>query len=186
MIVLFRVIRGVLLSIGVLIVVFVGVGVYLAGQEEAKRPVTPEATAAPVPRPTSASSVSAKPNYNTVSEMRRKAIGAATAGEPAQKGVSPLPREDQRARAPPEVENAKWQRGKYDQLTITGVVHNFSGRKYAYAQVEINLFDKEGNQVGSTMANINNLEAGGTWKFTAPIFDDANVHTFRVMHVNGF
>ncbi|MGE5590998.1 MAG: FxLYD domain-containing protein [Bacillota bacterium] len=51
---------------------------------------------------------------------------------------------------------------------VTGTVKNNSNKKYSYAQVEINLYDKDGNQVGSTLANINNLEPGGTWKFKAP------------------
>jgi hypothetical protein len=69
--------------------------------------------------------------------------------------------------------------------SITGVVRNNSDHKYGYAQVEINLYDKGGNVIGSTMANINNLEPGQTWKFSAPILEDAAVK-FDVKDVSGF
>lgn len=66
-----------------------------------------------------------------------------------------------------------------------GTVKNNSNRKYGYVQVEINLYDGEGNQVGSTLANANNLEPGATWKFRAPVFED-NVKQFKVVDVTGF
>lgn len=68
---------------------------------------------------------------------------------------------------------------------VTGTVKNNSSKKYSYAQVEINLYDKDGNQVGSTLANVNNLEPGGTWKFKAPILEDAAT-SFKVKDVTGF
>jgi len=55
---------------------------------------------------------------------------------------------------------------------ITGMVKNNTDHTYSYVQVEINLYDDEGNQVGSTLANTNNLEPGSTWKFDAYAFDE--------------
>ncbi|MCL6575147.1 FxLYD domain-containing protein [Kyrpidia sp.] len=66
-----------------------------------------------------------------------------------------------------------------------GTVKNNSNRKYGYVQVEINLYDGDGNQVGSTLANANNLEPGATWKFRAPVFED-NVKQFKVVDITGF
>lgn len=37
----------------------------------------------------------------------------------------------------------------------------------SYIQVEYNLYDADGAQVGTALANTNNLKAGGTWKFEA-------------------
>ncbi len=40
---------------------------------------------------------------------------------------------------------------------VTGIVKNTTGIKLDYVQVEINLYDESGAQVGSTMTNVNNL-----------------------------
>jgi len=55
---------------------------------------------------------------------------------------------------------------------ITGIVRNDSSRTYDYAQIEFNLYDSAGNQVGSTFDNINNLAPGATWRFKAIVFED--------------
>lgn len=62
-----------------------------------------------------------------------------------------------------------FSRGQYGNSSITGKVANTTGKKLGYVQVEINLYDKGGTQVGSTLANVNNLEPGVTWKFEAPV-----------------
>lgn len=73
----------------------------------------------------------------------------------------------------------------YGSRAVCGTVVNNSSRNISYAQVEINLYDRNGNLVDSTMDNINNLEANGTWKFQAPIIED-NVATYKVKNVTGF
>jgi len=55
---------------------------------------------------------------------------------------------------------------------VTGKVANTTKKKLGYVQVEINLYDKNGSQVGSTLANVNNLEPGVTWNFEAPVLED--------------
>ena len=50
---------------------------------------------------------------------------------------------------------------------IGGTVRNNSSKTYRYVQVSINLYDPSGAQVGSTMANVNNLEPHNDWKFRA-------------------
>ena len=66
-----------------------------------------------------------------------------------------------------------------------GTVKNNSGRNYGYVQVEVNLYDKSGAQVGSTLANTNNLAPGGIWKFKA-IVTDKSVARYEVKDVSGF
>ena len=68
---------------------------------------------------------------------------------------------------------------------ITGTLTNLTGDKKTYVQVEINLLDKSGAVVGSTLANVNNLEAGQKWKFKAVVFGEKYDH-FKVKGVTGF
>lgn len=51
--------------------------------------------------------------------------------------------------------------------TITGIVTNNSSSSIDYAQIEFTCYDKVGNNVGTAWANVNNLEANGTWKYEA-------------------
>ncbi|MRT18405.1 zinc ribbon domain-containing protein, partial [Vitellibacter sp. q18] len=50
---------------------------------------------------------------------------------------------------------------------IKGVIKNNSGHDISYAQVTFTLYDKDGNQLGTAMDNINDLKKDGTWKFKA-------------------
>lgn len=68
---------------------------------------------------------------------------------------------------------------------VTGTVKNNTDKKYGYAQVEINLYDSAGAQIGSTLANTNNLEAKGTWKFKAPVLHEG-VATYKIMGITGY
>ncbi|MBU2703621.1 hypothetical protein Ga0466249_004766 [Sporomusaceae bacterium BoRhaA] len=47
------------------------------------------------------------------------------------------------------------------------------------------LVDDDGNQVGSTLANVNNLEPHGQWKFKAVVLND-NVKKYKIAEINGF
>lgn len=68
---------------------------------------------------------------------------------------------------------------------IVGTVRNNTDRIYSYAQVEINIYDKHGNQTGSTMANVNNLEPHTKWKFKALVFQEGR-YTYAIKGVSGF
>ena len=50
---------------------------------------------------------------------------------------------------------------------ITGTLTNNTDSDKSYIQVSYNLYDADGAQVGTALANTNNLKAGGTWKFEA-------------------
>jgi hypothetical protein len=65
---------------------------------------------------------------------------------------------------------------------IAGTVKNNGNRSYSYVVVHINLYDNDGNQVGSTLANTSNLEASGTWKFKALVITD-NVTRYKIVNV---
>lgn len=68
---------------------------------------------------------------------------------------------------------------------VTGTIVNKTDKEYGYLQVEINEYDASGAQVGSTLANVNNLEAKGTWKFEAIVTEDST-KTVKVKDVTGF
>lgn len=57
---------------------------------------------------------------------------------------------------------------------IEGKVTNNTDKSYSYVQVSFNVYDSEGNNIGSCFDNINNLDANGTWKIKAICSGDAN------------
>ena len=67
---------------------------------------------------------------------------------------------------------------------ITGTVKNNTDKEYSYVQVEVNLYDASGNLINSTLDNINNLEANGTWKFKALATDE--FATYKIKEVTGW
>ena len=57
---------------------------------------------------------------------------------------------------------------KSDQFAtnITGVLQNNGGQK-GYVQIMIPCYDKDGAKLGVALANVNDIEANGKWKFKA-------------------
>ena len=70
---------------------------------------------------------------------------------------------------------------------ISGVYTNKAGKDLSYVQVSYNLFDADGNQIGTALANTNNLADGGTWKFEAfgSVAVDG-VASYKIGDVTGF
>jgi hypothetical protein len=90
------------------------------------------------------------------------------------------------APAPPKftISTQGWE---YDRGTeIVGTVTNNTSEQMGYVQVTYPLFNKQGQQVGSAMDNVNNVAPRGTWKFRAHVFDDKEVHTYGTPEVSGF
>lgn len=67
---------------------------------------------------------------------------------------------------------------------ITGTIKNNTNKEYSYVQVEINLYDESGNLINSTLDNINNLEANGTWKFKAMATSEFS--TYKIKDITGW
>lgn len=68
--------------------------------------------------------------------------------------------------------------------TITGTFTNTSSNTMSYAQVSYNLYDADGAQIGTALANTNNLASGGTWKFEAVGFESVeDVTSFELVDV---
>lgn len=68
---------------------------------------------------------------------------------------------------------------------VCGTIKNLSVNSYSYVEVDINLYDSNGNQVDSTITNVNNLAGYGTWNFRAVVVNQKNVSKFRVVNIQG-
>jgi len=74
-----------------------------------------------------------------------------------------------------------------DQYTryVVGKLRNNTNRTLNYVQVEISLYDDEGNVVGTTFDNVANLEPGQVWKFKAIILEDS-AKRFKISDISWF
>jgi len=72
-----------------------------------------------------------------------------------------------------------------NRTVVAGTIRNNSGKTYTYAQVQFNLHDESGTQVGSTAATINNLQPGEEWKFEAPV-QDKRAKSVKLKGVSGW
>ena len=72
-------------------------------------------------------------------------------------------------------------------MKITGTLVNNTDEDKSYLQIEYNLYDADGAQIGTALANINNLKAGGTWKFEATSMEKPeDVADWERVDVSGF
>lgn len=79
--------------------------------------------------------------------------------------------------------------GGYDEIGfgyyIEGIVKNNTDKDKGYVQITFNLYDADGNQLGTALDNINNLKAGGTWKFKAMGMGDG-IESYEFAEIVGF
>ncbi len=75
--------------------------------------------------------------------------------------------------------------GDYGTRYVVGTIKNNVNKQFTYVQVTINEYDSSGAQIGSTLANANNLEPYGTWKFKAPVLDK-DATDFKVMTATAY
>lgn len=70
---------------------------------------------------------------------------------------------------------------------ITGTLTNNTDKEKSYIQIEYVLYDADGNQVGTALANTNHLKAGGSWKFEALVtVSPDQVASWERSDVSGF
>lgn len=70
---------------------------------------------------------------------------------------------------------------------INGYIKNNTNKEYSYVQVTFNLYDKDGNQLGTAVDNINNLEANGRWKFKAIALSETDsIASYKLAEITGF
>lgn len=72
--------------------------------------------------------------------------------------------------------------------TIIGVAENTSGQNLSYVSVEFSVYDAAGNNLGTALANINNLGKGDTWKFEATLlsFPSTRPTSFKLIDLIGY
>lgn len=69
---------------------------------------------------------------------------------------------------------------------IEGTIQNNTDKTYSYVQVTFNIYDKDGNQLGTAIDNINNLEANGVWKYKAMGLTSEKVATYKFVEITGY
>ena len=69
---------------------------------------------------------------------------------------------------------------------IQGTIQNNTNKSYSYVQVTFNLYDANGNQLGTAMDNINNLEPNATWKYKAIGLTTEKVHSYKFVEITGW
>lgn len=75
----------------------------------------------------------------------------------------------------------------YGSYSITGTFTNTSGKELSYVQVQYRLLDADGAQIGTALANTNNLPDGSPWKFEAIYFStDSEPASFELAEVSSF
>lgn len=83
------------------------------------------------------------------------------------------------------IEDVEFSKGQFGNKILTGILQNDGNREYSYVQIQFNLYDKDGVQIGSTLANVNNIEPHGKWKFEAAILQEGAT-MFKVKDITGF
>lgn len=68
---------------------------------------------------------------------------------------------------------------------ITGIVQNNTDKDYDYLQISFTLYDEQGNVIDTAFTNVNNIKAGGTWKFEAMFFEE-NVASWELDEITGW
>ena len=68
---------------------------------------------------------------------------------------------------------------------VIGKVKNNTSKQYTYVQIQYALYDKDENQIGTALANVNGLESGGTWKFDA-IGLPTETYQYKLINLTGY
>jgi hypothetical protein len=68
---------------------------------------------------------------------------------------------------------------------VTGTVINRRSNTLRYAEIRFNLYDESGAQIGSALANINDLEPGARWNFKASSLG-RQFSSYKVSRLSGF
>jgi len=83
------------------------------------------------------------------------------------------------------------EKGYADEMNmfyyIEGTVKNNTDKTYDYLQVTYNVYDKDDNNLGTCLANNNNIEANGTWKFKAVCSGTAeDITNYKLAEITGW
>ena len=71
-------------------------------------------------------------------------------------------------------------------IYIEGVIKNNSRKKYTDAEVKFNLYDLDGNQIGTAIAKSNTFDEYGKWKFRAiGLGANGDVASYKISEITG-
>jgi len=102
-----------------------------------------------------------------------------------------VPSSDSTVKELPDLELIGGMKETHDEIIdnrhyIVGSIKNNTSHKYNYVQITFILLDKDKNQIGTAMDNVNYLEPGRTWKFKALVYDDSDFAYFKLGDISGW
>jgi len=53
----------------------------------------------------------------------------------------------------------------FKSMYVVGLAKNVGGKRISYGSVEAKFYDADGNLLGNSLDNVNDLDSGETWKF---------------------
>lgn len=107
--------------------------------------------------------------------------------EPTGSTTQPAPAEPEPEPEPYTVSDEVLDTSNPFAVKIQGTLVNNTDKDRSYIQVSYNLYDADGAQVGTALANTNNLKAGGVWKFEAlGTAEPEQVASWELAEVTGF
>lgn len=68
---------------------------------------------------------------------------------------------------------------------VVGTLQNKSGKEFKYVELDFNLYDEKGDLVGSTLTNIQNLEADSLWHFEAVVTSE-KAESFKLKEIKAY
>lgn len=74
---------------------------------------------------------------------------------------------------------------EYGGHSVRGMLTNNTDSQFSYVQIELNVYDSDGAQLGSDLVNVNNLEPHAKWKFDTPILQ-SNVADIKIKNISAF
>lgn len=76
--------------------------------------------------------------------------------------------------------------GEYGTLSIVGTAKNTAGEDLTYCQISAKFYDSDNAVIGTSLANINNLGDGESWKFEIMYFDmdTENVEDYKISDIS--
>lgn len=106
---------------------------------------------------------------------------------PAQTQQADQNQDAQKPAEPFTISDAQLDTSNPYAVKVNGTLVNNTDSDKSYVQVSYTLYDASGAQIGTALANTNNLKAGGTWKFSAlGSVSGGEVAKFELGDVTGF
>lgn len=70
--------------------------------------------------------------------------------------------------------------------TIKGTIKNNTDKMYKSVSVKFNLYDPEGNQIGTAYDYISNFQSSGTWKYNATEYTTDTIDKYELYEISGW